>query len=72
MLIELTVNGTRRTAENVWAGESLLYMLRERLGLRGSKDACEQESADHVPYTWTATSSARAWCRPARRMAQRW
>ena len=42
MLVELTVNGRRRTAENVWAGESLLYVLRERLGLRGSKNACEQ------------------------------
>lgn len=42
MLVELTVNGRTRTAENVWAGESLLYLLRERLGLRGSKNACEQ------------------------------
>ena len=42
VLIELTVNGRSRTAENVWAGESLLFLLRERLGLRGSKDACEQ------------------------------
>lgn len=28
--------------DNVWEGESLLYMLRERLELRGSKNACEQ------------------------------
>lgn len=42
MLVELTVNGRKRTAENIWAGESLLYVLRERLGLRGSKNACEQ------------------------------
>jgi carbon-monoxide dehydrogenase small subunit len=42
MLIELTVNGESRTAENVWEGESLLFVLRERLGLRGSKDACLQ------------------------------
>ena len=41
MLIELTVNGKARTVENVWPGESLLYVLRERLGLRGSKNACE-------------------------------
>jgi aerobic carbon-monoxide dehydrogenase small subunit len=39
--IELTVNGERREAD-VWAGESLLYVLRERLGLPGSKNACEQ------------------------------
>jgi aerobic carbon-monoxide dehydrogenase small subunit len=39
--IELTVNGGRHEAD-VWAGESLLYVLRERLGLPGSKNACEQ------------------------------
>ena len=37
----MTVNGERREAD-VWAGESLLYVLRERLGLPGSKNACEQ------------------------------
>ena len=41
MRIELTVNGERREAD-VWGGESLLYALRERLGLPGSKNACEQ------------------------------
>ena len=41
MRIELTVNGERLDAD-VWAGESLLYVLRERLGLPGSKNACEQ------------------------------
>jgi carbon-monoxide dehydrogenase small subunit len=39
--IELTVNGEEREAD-VWPGESLLYALRERLGLPGSKNACEQ------------------------------
>jgi carbon-monoxide dehydrogenase small subunit len=39
--IELTVNGERREAD-VWPGESLLFALRERLGLAGSKNACEQ------------------------------
>ena len=42
MRLELTVNGERRQADDVWEGESLLYMLRERLGLPGSKNACEQ------------------------------
>jgi aerobic carbon-monoxide dehydrogenase small subunit len=37
-----TVNGEERTAEGLWEGESLLYVLRERLGLPGSKNACEQ------------------------------
>ena len=41
MRIELVVNGAPREAD-VWAGESLLYALRERLGLPGSKNACEQ------------------------------
>jgi len=41
MKIELTVNGDRHEAD-VWGGESLLYVLRERLGLPGSKNACEQ------------------------------
>ncbi len=39
---ELTVNGTRRAVEDAWLGESLLFVLRERLGLSGSKNACEQ------------------------------
>ncbi len=42
MRVNVTVNGERRRADNVWEGESLLYMLRERLGLPGSKNACEQ------------------------------
>ena len=41
MKIELTVNGARREAD-VWEGESLLFALREGLGLPGSKNACEQ------------------------------
>jgi aerobic carbon-monoxide dehydrogenase small subunit len=39
--IALTVNGEPHEAD-VWGGESLLYALRERLGLPGSKNACEQ------------------------------
>jgi len=41
MRVELVVNGERREAD-VWAGESLLSALRDRLGLPGSKNACEQ------------------------------
>jgi aerobic carbon-monoxide dehydrogenase small subunit len=41
MKIELTVNGGQVEAD-VWEGESLLFALRERLGLPGSKNACEQ------------------------------
>jgi carbon-monoxide dehydrogenase small subunit len=42
MRIHLTINGEQREADDVWEGESLLYALRERLGLPGSKNACEQ------------------------------
>ena len=42
MRLELEVNGQSREVDDVWEGESLLYVLRERLGLPGSKNACEQ------------------------------
>jgi aerobic carbon-monoxide dehydrogenase small subunit len=42
MRITATVNGETRQADDVWEGESLLYVLRERMGLPGSKNACEQ------------------------------
>jgi carbon-monoxide dehydrogenase small subunit len=38
----LHVNGTDHDVQDAWVGESLLYVLRERLGLMGSKGACEQ------------------------------
>ena len=41
MRVSVTVNGEPMEAE-VWEGESLLYALREHLGLPGSKNACEQ------------------------------
>ena len=42
MRITCTVNGEPQQADDVWEGESLLYVLRERLGFPGSKNACEQ------------------------------
>jgi len=39
---DLTVNGTSHHVPGAWIGESLLYVLRERLGLPGAKNACEQ------------------------------
>jgi aerobic carbon-monoxide dehydrogenase small subunit len=42
MRVSCVVNGEPRQADDVWEGESLLYVLRERLGLPGSKNACEQ------------------------------
>jgi carbon-monoxide dehydrogenase small subunit len=38
----LHVNGAEQVVEGAWVGESLLYVLRERLGLPGAKNACEQ------------------------------
>jgi carbon-monoxide dehydrogenase small subunit len=40
--VSFTINGAPVQVDNVWEGESLLYLLRERLELRGSKNACEQ------------------------------
>jgi len=42
MRVNVEVNGEQLTADDVWPGESLLYVLRERLGLPGAKNACEQ------------------------------
>ena len=38
----LSINGVEREVRDSWVGESLLYVLRERLGLPGAKGACEQ------------------------------
>ena len=42
MRITCAVNGEQHQADDVWEGESLLYVLRERMGFPGSKNACEQ------------------------------
>ena len=38
----LRINGREHAVQAAWLGESLLYVLRERLGLPGAKNACEQ------------------------------
>lgn len=38
----LKINGTEHQVQDSWIGESLLYVLRERLSLPGAKGACEQ------------------------------
>jgi aerobic carbon-monoxide dehydrogenase small subunit len=38
----LRVNGEDRAVADAWLGESLLHVLRERLGLPGAKGGCEQ------------------------------
>ena len=42
MRLRTTVNGEAREVDGLWEGESLLHVLRERLGLPGAKNACEQ------------------------------
>ena len=42
MRLACRVNGEQRQVDGLWEGESLLYVLRERMGLLGSKNACEQ------------------------------
>ena len=42
MRLTCTINGEPREVDGLWEGESLLYVLRERLELPGSKNACEQ------------------------------
>ena len=42
MRLTCTVNGESREVDGLWEGESLLHVLRERLGLPGAKNACEQ------------------------------
>src|SRR5215207_7410858 len=42
MRVTAIVNGEKLQVDDVWEGESLLYVLRERMGLPGSKNACEQ------------------------------
>ena len=41
-IYKLLVNGVEHEVADAWLGESLLYVLRERLGLPGAKNACEQ------------------------------
>ena len=42
MRLSCVINGEAREVDGLWEGESLLYVLRERLQLPGSKNACEQ------------------------------
>ncbi len=42
MRVNVEVNGVVHSVDHVWALESLLFFLRERVGLRGTKNACEQ------------------------------
>ncbi len=42
MRLTFDVNGAEQQADDVWPGESLLYVLRERMGFPGTKNACEQ------------------------------
>jgi len=41
-MYHLNINGKKHEVRDAWVGESLLFVLRERLGLPGTKGACEQ------------------------------
>ena len=62
----LTVNGRRHEVVDGWVGESLLFVLRERLGLPGSKNACEEGECGSARCDWTTGWCAVAWCWPPR------
>jgi aerobic-type carbon monoxide dehydrogenase small subunit (CoxS/CutS family) len=38
--LRLRVNGAERLVEDAWLGDNLLFVLRERLGMRAAKDGC--------------------------------
>ena len=62
MRLTCTVNGEPREVDGLWEGESLLYVLRERLALPGSKNACEQgECGSCSVYLDGDAGRARAW-----------
>ena len=71
MRLDCKVNGEPRQVDGVWEGESLLYVLRERMGLPGSKNACEQGECGSCSVYLDGTSCARAWCSPDTRRAPR-
>jgi len=64
MRITATVNGECIEADDVCEGENLLFVLRERMGLPGSKNACEQGECARALSTSTACRSAHARCWP--------
>jgi carbon-monoxide dehydrogenase small subunit len=73
MRVTCTVNGAPETADDVWEGESLLFLLRERLGLPGAKNACEQGECgsctvylDDVPVCACLVAAGQADGRPVR------
>ena len=61
---ELTVNGERRKVVDVYPGESLLSVLRDRLGLLVRKVRAKRVSVVRVQFFSMATSCAPAWCSP--------
>ena len=72
MRVRCTVNGEPREADGVWEGESLLYVLRERMGLPGRRTPASRASAARARSTSTASWFAPASCWPARPRAARW
>ena len=61
MRLEVTVNGERREAEDVWEGESLLPCCASAWDFRGPRTPASRASAGHARCTWMARSSVPAW-----------
>jgi len=71
MRVTCVINGEPREADDVWPGESLLYVLRERLGLPGAKNACEQGECGSCTLYLDGLRCAPAWVAAGRRRAAR-
>ena len=66
----LHVNGADHDVADAWLGESLLYVLRERLGLIAAKDACEQGECGSCSVLVDGAWCAPAWCSRPRAVDQ--
>ncbi len=62
MRLSFSVNGESREIDGVWEGESLLYVLRERMGLPGRRTRANRASADRAPSMWIGRLCVHASC----------
>jgi len=61
MRVNTTVNGVEHVADDVWEGESLLYVLRERMGWPARRTRASRANAGRARCTWTGCRCAPAW-----------
>ena len=65
MRVTCTINGAPAVADDVWEGESLLFVLRDRLGLPGSRNACCTSSSVPPAATPSTVRTSRPCACPA-------